>query len=323
VSSALAPFAAVAVSMIVVTIFVLGKVLPSRGRPPLVTQMTLALAVLGGGSVLLLALVFVFLNPDGTAAWTWVLLAFNFMMMGPAGIWFIGLIVFRDRRVEARDWTWPIALALVTTGSEALMGFLFALGGESTPTTTLATLSLGLSSVWFFWSMAVIMAALVLWAPLAPVERWALVALTGTAAIAPWITSYPTVGGIAMTALMGAILAYLVRTLGVRSRARLDEVGLLIGLAVAFLAMALAGLALVATGGSVAAVLAFGTVMGVVMGVEIAYLVRRYYIGSPETPWLSRADDNDSAEAGRPLAPSSGPVPGPRAGAWGEPAARR
>jgi hypothetical protein len=250
--------------------------------------MTLALAVLGGGSVLLLALVFVFLNPDGTSAWTWVLLAFNFMMMGPAGIWFIGLVVFRDRRVGAKDWTWPIAVAVLITGSEVLMGFLFALGGEGAPLPVVTTLALGVSSVWFFWSMAAIMTALVLWAPLARVERWTLVALTLSAVVGPWVTTYPSFGGLAMTVLMAAVFVFLVRTLSSPLAVRLNEVSLLIGLAVAFLAMAFTGLALVATDGSDPSVLAFGAVMGVVMGVEIAYLVQRYYRGSPELPWLSR-----------------------------------
>jgi hypothetical protein len=306
VNAALAPFAAVAIAMIGVTIFVLGKALPADGRPPLVTQMTLALAVLGGGSVLLLSLVFVFLNSDGTSAWTFVLLSFNFMMMGPAGIWFIGLIVFRDRRVAASDWTWPVALAVMTTGSEVLMGLLFVVGGASTQPPVLTTLALGVSSVWFFWSMAAIMAALVLWAPLARVERWALIALTLTAVIGPWVTVYPLVGGLAMTVLMVAVFGLLVRTLANRVAVRLEEVGLLLGLAVAFLAMAMAGLGLVATGGSVVSVLAFGGVMAVVMGVEIAYLVRRYYRGSSERPWVARSasDSDDPVSPPRPTGPS-------------------
>jgi hypothetical protein len=178
---------------------------------------------------------------------------------------------------------------VVTTGSEVLMGFLFALGGESAPLPLLQTLALGVSSVWFFWSMAVIMGALVLWAPLARVERYALVALTLSAVIAPWVTTYPTAGGLAMTVLMLVVFVLLVRALSNRVAVRPDEVGLLIGLAAAFLAMAVAGLALVATDGAAVAVLGFGAVMAVVMSVEIAYLLRRYYGGSSELPWLSRA----------------------------------
>ncbi len=313
VTTSLAPFAAIAIAMIAVTIFVLGKALPSDGRPPLVTQMALCLTVIGGGSVLLLALVFVFLNPDGVTAWTWVLLAFNFMMTGPAGLWFVGQIIFRDRRVGARDWTWPVALAVVTTGSEVLMGFLFVVGGESTPLPLLQTLALGVSSVWFFWSMAAIMTALVVWAPLARIERDALVALTLSAVIAPWVTTYPTVGGIAMTVLMVAIFVFLVRTLSSRVAVRPDEVGLLVGLAAAFLAMAVAGLALVATGGAASAVLGFGALMGLVMSVEIVYLLRRYYVGSPESPWIARSssDVDESPERTGASAPTLG-EPHPR-----------
>jgi hypothetical protein len=306
VTASLAPFAGIAIAMICVTVFVFAKALPSDGRPPLITQMALALAVIGGGSVLLLALVFVFVNPDGTSAWTWVLLSFNFMMMGPAGLWFIGLVVFQDRRIAPRDWSWPAALAVMTTGSEALMGFLFALGGATVPLSVLDTLSLGVSSVWFFWSMAAIMTALVVWAPLAQLERYALVALTLAAALGPWVTTYPTVGGLAMTVLMVALFVSLVRSLSQRAAVRPDQAGLLVGLAVAFLAMAIAGLVLVASGGSVAAVLAFGAVMGVVMSVEIAYLLRRYWVGSLEIPWLSRSttDEQEPIERAAPSVPA-------------------
>ncbi|MGI0155375.1 MAG: hypothetical protein ACREDE_04490 [Thermoplasmata archaeon] len=319
-TASLAPFAAIAILMIGITIFVFGKVLPADGRPPLVTQMALALAVIGGGSVLLLSLVFVFLNPDGTTAWTYVLLAFNFMMMGPAGLWFIGLVVFQDRRVRVQDWSWPVALALITVGSEVLMGFLFAVGGESGVAAVLPTLALGVSSVWFFWSMAAIMTALIVWAPLARVERLALVALTLSAVIGPWVTSFPVVGGLAMTVLMVAVFGTLVRAMSTRALVRPQEVGLLIGLAVAFLATAVAGLALVATNGSAAAVLAYGTVMAVVMSVEIAYLVRRYYDGTSERAWVARsASSEDERPVGSTpsgtgipevLSPEAGALPG-------------
>ncbi|HTW40085.1 MAG TPA: hypothetical protein VMF04_04440 [Thermoplasmata archaeon] len=300
VNASLAPFAAIAIMMIGVTIFVFGKVMPSDGRPPLITQLALALAVIGGGSVLLLSLVFVFISTDQTSAWTFVLLAFNFMMMGPAGLWFIGLVIFRDRRVAVRDWTWPVAIAVMTTGSEVLMGFLFALGNESTPLPVLNTLALGVSSVWFFWSMAAIMAALVLWAPLARVERYALVGLTLSAVIGPWVTSYPIVGGAAMTALMGGLFAYLIWAIAHWSRVRIDDLGLLGGLGAAFLAMAMAGLFLVVSDGTPVSVLAFGSVMAVVMSVEIAYLLRRYYVGSSERPWVARSSpDGDESTASR------------------------
>jgi hypothetical protein len=296
VTSALLSFVIVAVSMVAITIVLFAKVLPVDGRPPLLTQLTLALSVLAGGSVLLLALVFVFLNSNGTEAWTYVLLAFNFMMMAPAGLWFISLVVFRDRRIEAGGWFWPFALALVVTGAEALMGVLFALGGSTAPASAVATLALGLSSVWFFWSMAAIMGALVAWAPLSPLERWALVALTLSAVVGPWVTAFPTVGGALMAALMGGLFLLLVRHLRLNRGFR-EEAPFLIGLAGAFLAMSIAGLGVAVTSGSPVSALAFGATTGTVMTVEIAYLVRRYYRGSRFVPWVSRQFDEESSRA--------------------------
>jgi hypothetical protein len=301
---ALVPFAIIAISMIGVTVFLLGKVLPANGAPPLITQMVIALAVLGGGSLLLLSLLFVFLNPNGAEAWTFVLLAFNFMMMFPAGIWFVGLVLFRDRRVDPKGWFWPVTLALVTTGSEALMGVLFAYGTVGGPTAPVPAFATGLSSVWFFWSMAAIMTALLLWAPLGVTERYAVLTLTGASVLAPWVTSFPLVGGLLMAVLMAVAFVALVRSL-LRGRVVPDEGQLLIAVASAFLAMTAGGLLVSATGGSVDAVLAFGSVMGVIMGVEVAYLVRRYYRGRMARPWLSRPVDEEDAAIARLAGPGT------------------
>lgn len=286
----LVPFAVVALAMIGVTIFLLGKVLPSDGRPPLVSQAVLALAVLAGGSVLLLALLLVFVNPNGYDAWTWVLMAFNFMMMAPVGIWFIGVVFLRERRIRTQGWAWPAVIALVTTGSEALMGVLFAQGDASGPLGLLTAGALGLSSIWFFWSMAAVMAALVAWAPLSRVERRALLAFIASAAVAPWVTAFPTIGGAAMGSVMVVFLLLLVRPF-LRGQVERVEVGLLFGLAGAFLATAVAGFFVAALGGAPLANLAFGATMGTVMAVEIAYLFRRFYHGAPYAPWIPRRGD--------------------------------
>lgn len=298
VTGALLPFVAVAVSMVGITVFLLGKVLPSTGRPPLLSQMTLALAVLAGGSLLLLALLFVFLNPNGTDAWTWVLLSFNFMMMFPAGLWFIGLIVFRDRRVDALGWAWPVLLAATATGSEALMGVLFAIGAAPGPLSPLDSLSLGLSSIWFYWSMAVVMGALVVWAPLSSVERWALLALAGTSVLAPWVTTFPTFGGAATAVLMAVVFGAIVRHL-YRGRVEGGEVPFLAGLSGAFLAMALAGLLVAADPGDPLATVVFGGTVGGVMGIEVAYLIRRYYHGRLLAPWVARSVEDETPSGPR------------------------
>ncbi|HYB79873.1 MAG TPA: hypothetical protein VEG66_08995 [Thermoplasmata archaeon] len=313
-TTSLVPFAVIAVSMIGITVFLLGKVLPANGAPPLVTQMVLALAVLGGGSVLLLSLLFVFLNPNGTESWTFVLLAFNFMMMFPAGIWFVGLVLFRDRRVDPRGWFWPVTLALVATGSEALMGVLFSYGVVGGPTSTVPALATGLSSVWFFWSMAAIMAALLVWAPLGVVERYALLTLLGASVFAPWVTSFPLVGGLLMAGWMSVAFVALARAL-LRGRVHPDEGPVLVAVAAAFLAMTAAGLLVTITAGSVLAVLTFGVLMGVIMGVEAAYLIRRYYRGRMARPWLARPVDADDAAVAAAMSPTGnelGSRPGER-----------
>ncbi|MCI4365585.1 MAG: hypothetical protein L3K10_05945, partial [Thermoplasmata archaeon] len=179
VTVAFLPFAVVAVSMVVVTIFILTQLLPRDGSPASVTTMVIGLSALSGGSLLLLALVYVFIEPDASTAWTWVLVAFNFMMMGPAGLWFVSLIVFRDRKVDGQSWLWPAVLAVVTVGSEVFMGILFAVGGGNAPATAVGGLALGLSSVWFDWSMGAVMVALLLWLPLSGLVRGSLAALTG------------------------------------------------------------------------------------------------------------------------------------------------
>jgi len=311
-TSSLVPFAVIAIAMIGITVFLLGKVLPANGAPPLITQMVIALGVLGGGSVLLLSLLFVFLNPNGAESWTFVLLAFNFMMMFPAGIWFVGLVLFRDRRVDPHGWFWPVVLALVATGSEALMGVLFAYGVVGGPTATIPALANGLSSVWFFWSMAAIMAALLLWAPLGVVERYALLTLLGASVFAPWVTSFPLVGGLLMAGWMAGAFVALARAL-FRGQVLPDEATVLVAVAAAFLTMTAAGLLVAATHGSVVAALVFGLVMGVIMGVELAYLIRRYYRGRMARPWVARPVDQDDAAVVAARIPAGSDV-GPRPG---------
>lgn len=289
-------FVVVALSMIGITIFLLAKVMPTDGRPPLLTQLTIALSAIAGGSLLLLSLLFVFLNPNGTEAWTFVLLAFNFMMMVPAGLWFVSQILFRDRRVEAGSWIWPALLSFATTGSEVIMGVLFVYGGAAAPLSPLTTLALGLTSVWFLWSMVAVMGALLLWAPTSRLERWALFSLTLAAATAPWVTAYPTVGGALMAVLMASLFGLLARRLW-RGAGRPEELPLLFGLAAAFLAMTITGLLVAVSGGATTAVLAFGVAMALVMGVESAYLLRRFYHGPRFTAPVARRSDDEPAPA--------------------------
>ncbi len=269
------PFAAVALSMIAITVFVLSRLIPRQRVDLALTSMVLGVAALGGGSLLLLALMWVFVDPNGTTAWTWVLLAFNFMMMVPAGLWFVSLVVYRDRRVDWHGWSWPAILALVVVGSEVMMGILFAVGGGNAPQTVEAAIALGLASIWFDWSMGTVMLALLLWLPLRGLVRGSLAALTAAAFLAPWVVAVPLVGAAGMGVLMTAVFLALYLYLGRRSPLRSADLGIVVGLATAFALMVAAQVAVVASPGSYAAALAFGgTTAGVMLG-ELAYVFRQ------------------------------------------------
>jgi len=275
VTTGFLPFAVIAVSMVGITIFVLAKLLPREGAPTSLTTMTIALAVLLGGSVLLVALLFVFITPNGDTSWTWVLVAFNFMMMFPAGLWFVSLILFEDRPVDWHGWMWPSALALVVVGSEVMMGILFAVGGGDAPVSLAGGVAQGLSSLWFDWSMASVMVALLLWLPVRGLVRGSLAALTAAAFLAPWVVAAPLVGAAGMGALMSVSFLLLYRYLAGRSPIRSSDLGVVVGLATAFAAMVAAQVAVVVMAGSSAAALAFGGTMALVMAGEVAFVVRQ------------------------------------------------
>ena len=197
------------------------------------------------------------------------------MMMGPAGLWFVSLIVFRDRAVDPLSWVWPSVLALVTVGSEVMMGVLFAVGGGNAPATLTAGLALGLSSIWFNWSMGVVMVALLLWLPLSGLVRGSLAALTAAAFLAPWVVAAPLVGVVGMAVLMATVFALLYRRLAARREIRAADLRVPFGLAVAFALMIAAQVAIVAAPGSDGAALAFGGTMALVMGTEVAFVLHR------------------------------------------------
>jgi len=268
------PFASVAVAMIAVTVFILAMLLPRDRTAIALTTMIIGLAVLAGGSLLLLSLLFVYLDPNGTTAWTWVLVCFNFMMMFPAGLWFVSLIAFEDRKVDWHSWVWPASIALALVGSEMLMGVLFAVGGGNAPTTWAGATSLGLNSVWFDWSMAAVMVALLVWLPVHGVVRGSLAALTAAAVLAPWVVATPLIGAAGMAALMAVVFVQLYRYFHRTPPVRSAEIRVVLGLAAAFGAMVLVQAAIVAAPASNSAAVAFGLTMALVMGAEVAFVVR-------------------------------------------------
>jgi hypothetical protein len=275
VTTAFLPFAAVALSMIGITIFVLAMLLPRRRSELALTTMIIGVTELAAGSVLLLALLWCFIGPDGTTDWTWVLVAFNFMMVFPAGLWFVSLIVYRDRKVDWNSWVWPATLALVVVGSEVMMGILFAVGGGSVVATVPSALANGLSSIWFDWSMGAVMLALLLWLPVRGAARGSLAALTGAAFVAPWVVATPLPGAVGMAGVMTATFLLLYRHLAGRPSLGSSDARIVFGIAVAFALMVAAEVAVVAMPGSDMAALAFGGTMAFVMAGEVAFVARK------------------------------------------------
>ena len=86
-------------------------------------------------------------------------------------------------------------------------------------------------------------------------------------------------GGAAAAAVMVGLFLYLARVL-LTGRSLPGEIRFVAALSGLLLAMALAAIALVATGGSAAARIGFGAVMVVGMVGEVAYLVLRCYRGA-------------------------------------------
>ena len=267
----LAVDAIVAVAMVVVEVFVLVQLLPRSGPPPALTTMVIGGGALVASSGVLMALLGAFLQPN-LSSYSVVLLAFNFMMLGPPGFWFISLIVFEDRTIRPRQWFWPVALTAMATSTELLMGVFFTVAGGSA--LDVASVVAGsLTSAWFLWSMAAAMVALLLWVRLPRAVRDPLLGLAAAGAVAPIVPVDPPLGALLMAAVMGVTIVVLLQSL--RSGAAHVSVGRLYnGIVGALLAMSVTGAVLALAPGSVAAALAFGGTMAVVMTVELLVVVR-------------------------------------------------
>ncbi|MCI4322246.1 MAG: hypothetical protein L3K05_08085 [Thermoplasmata archaeon] len=267
----LAVDAIVAVAMVVVEVFVLVQLLPRAGPPPALTTMVIGGSALVGSSGVLMALLGAFLQPN-LSSYSVVLLAFNFMMLGPPGFWFISLIVFEDRTIRPRHWFWPVALTAMATSTELLMGVFFTVAGGSA--LDLASVLAGsLTSAWFLWSMAAAMVALLLWVRLPRAVRDPLLGLAAAGAVAPVVPVSPPLGALLMAVVMAATLVVVLQSLRVGAAGA--GVGRLFpGVVAAFLAMSVTGAALALAPDLIAAGLAFGSTMAAVMTVEFFVVVR-------------------------------------------------
>ena len=273
----------VAVGMVAAEVFILTQIVPRSGPPPAKTRMVIGSSALLGSSGVLMALLGAYLQPN-LSTYSYVLMAFNFMMVGPPGLWFISLIVFEDRTIRASSWLWPAVITAMATSAEVLMGLFFTVASGG-PLDVPSVLAGTLTSAWFLWSMTAAMVALLLWLPLDRSVRDPLLGLAAAGSAAPLVPVDAPLGALLMGVAMAGTLLYAFRGLrrGVGIRAEGSRV--LLGVTAAFLLMSLAGAASALVPGSVDALLAFGLVMAVVMTAEFLVIVRTGLapaaIGSP------------------------------------------
>jgi hypothetical protein len=262
----------IAGAMIVAEVYILTQILPRTGPPPAMTRMVIGSTALVGSSGVLMALLGAYLQSN-LNTYSVVLLAFNGMMLLPPGLWFVSLIVFEDRKIRSESWLWPVAITAMATSAELLMGLFFsvAAGVALDPASVIAGT---LTSVWYLWSMASAMVALLLWVRLDRAIRIPLLGLAAAGIVAPVVPVAPLVGALLMTA--GMAVTILVVLQGVRTGRSTGTAGsrVLNGVVTAFLAMSAAGFVLALAPDSVVALLLFGTVMAVAMTAEFLFLVR-------------------------------------------------
>jgi hypothetical protein len=265
--------AIIVVAMVVVEVFLLTQIIPRRGPPTPLARMVIGSSALLGSAGVLMALLQAFLNAN-LDSYTTVLFAFNFTMLAPPGLWMIAVIIYRDRTIDPTSWLWPAAIVAMATLAEILMGLLFVVSDGAAldvPTVLAATLT----SAWYLWSMVAAMVTLLVWVPLPRLVQRPLLGLSAAGFVAPWVVADPVVGALLMAAVMAATILLFYRVARRPGAARPREFGLLTGIFEGFVAMSIAGVAVAATDGALAAVLAFGVVTSGVMVAEFLYLVRR------------------------------------------------
>jgi len=262
----------VAVTMIVAEVYILTQILPRSGPPPAMTRMVIGSTALIGSSGVLMALLGAYLQSN-LNTYSVVLLAFNGMMLLPPGLWFISLIVFEDRKIRAESWFWPLAITAMASSAELLMGLFFSVAA-GVPLATASVLAGTLTSVWYLWSMASAMVALLLWVRLDRAVRDPLLGLAAAGVVAPFVPVDPLVGAALMTGGMALTLLVVFRGIRHGHAAGAEAGKVLTGVVAAFIAMSVAGFGLALAPGSVLALLAFGLVMAAAMTAEFLFLVR-------------------------------------------------
>ena len=278
VGPGLVPFALVAAFMVAGNLYFLSRLFPRRGGPPTFATAILVIGLLVMSMGLWFALIYAILSP-GDASTVSVFIAGN-SMMAVFGTWAIGLL-FRseENRIPARGWVWPSVVALLFLGNEILMGAAFVLAQSgAAPYSSLGYAGLvrlvadAVDSVWFFWGMLANMMLLVFWLPLGRAERVALVGLSASAAVGPWVVRAPLAGALAMAAIMTVVFVLLFEQMGRSSTVSVRYLRTAAAVAGAFGAMALGELLFLLNPDPVLGAFPFAAVSLLVMAGEVLVL---------------------------------------------------
>lgn len=302
-SVATLPFAVVDVSMLAVEMVLLLLLMPrDRGRPTWAAGVLVASGLVGSAGALL-AVFWAILYPN-LNSFVIVFEALGISMGFPIGFWMITIIVYHDRTIPLDRPFWPRLFALAATAGEILMGLVFTTAAD--PTLAADGLVAGTAvSPWYLVSSAAVMLLLLAWIPLDPAWRRVLVGLAVAGIAAPFVPYYPLVGALLMSGAMAATYALIVLELR-RSPSRPEAFGrLALAVAGGYAAMSAGGIAVAVVGAVVPSLIAFGTLMAVVMYAELAYLLTLGMTGGVE---------------GTVAAAPTGAVPAPTFGAGAAPA---
>lgn len=259
--------------------FVLTRLFPGRGARPHLGDVVLTSGLLLTAIFLWLSLVYAAISPT-TGAWIAVFLAINSMMVA-VGAWFLAVMLRAElRAVAANNWSWPTAFAGLVLGNELSMAAAFVLIGTG-PDPYFGPAGAGVvglvtdaaTSVWFFWPMLGTMLVLLATVALPRFDRTALLGLTASAALGPWIVSAPVVGAVAMSGLMALVFVQMFREIGRGEEG--TNLGVARGVVAGFVVMAVVEAAFFAAPNSVWAPVPFAAATLTVMGAEVLYLGRR------------------------------------------------
>jgi hypothetical protein len=298
ISASLVPFGFLAVIMVAANLYLLTLAFPRRGGTPHFGTVVVVVGVWFMTSILWLALVYAVLSP-GDASTVSVFIAGN-SMMGVFGAWLIAVFYrAEEKRLPRYGWFWPAFFSLLIVGAELLMGvaFVLALAGPGGYATT-GWVGFGslvrdaVGSVWFSWAMLANMALLLAWLPLPRPERLQLAGLAASAALGPWVVRGDAPALAAMGGLMVGVLGLAMWTGSRETPPTVSYVRTAAGVAGAYAAMTVAGLAGVLAPSAFGGTLPFAVTTTVVMAGELIYL-GRWALGRPPPPTASPAPTGD------------------------------